>query len=118
MKHVPQKVTWPQKFANAFRGLAVGVRGQNSFWVHLPAGLAVLGLGLAWGLDTIRFGLLLLCIAAVISSEFFNSALEILARVITDEHDERIRDALDIASGAVLTVSLFAVAIAVLVFLF
>ncbi len=44
---------------------------------------------------------LILCITIVFSAELFNSAIEHLARAITREENPEIRDALDIASGAV-----------------
>ena len=46
--------------------------------------------------------LLALCIAIVLSLELFNSAIESLARAIDRQQNEHLRDALDIASGAVL----------------
>ena len=41
---------WIRKFGNAFRGVRTGIRGQNSFVVHLPMGVLVVAAGvwLAW----------------------------------------------------------------------
>jgi diacylglycerol kinase len=47
----------------------------------------------------------------------FNSAFEKLARAITNDHDPEIRDALDIASGAVLLASLGAAAVGAMILL-
>ena len=58
-----------------------------------------------------------MCIAMVIGAELFNSALERLARAVTRSEDEDVAVALDIASGAVLVVSLGAAAVGGLVFL-
>ena len=93
---------WFRKFAVAFRGVAVGVRGQSSFAVHLPATAAVLGLSWWLAVSPVEWCLLVLCIAVVLIAELFNSTLELLARAITTEHDTNLRDALDIAAGAVL----------------
>ena len=52
----------------------------------------------------------------VFAAEVFNSALESLARAVTDKTDPHIRDALDIAAGAVLTASLGSVAVGLVLF--
>ena len=100
--HTPHKTSWLRKFACAFRGIAVGVREQYSFYVHFPVTLGVIAA--AWWLDVSRtqWCLLVLCIGAVVASEMFNTAIEHLAKAITPEENPHLRDALDAASGAVL----------------
>lgn len=105
---------WKKKFADAFRGLREGVRGQNSFLIHLPATVVVLVIGVWLHMTIERLALLVLCISGVLVAEYVNSAIEWLARAITSEHDERIRNALDIASGAVLMASISAMAVGAL----
>ncbi len=100
------KTGWVRKFRNAFRGIALGMRGESSFHVHLPMAVAVIGVALLLQIETARFCILLLCIAVVISAELFNSSLERLARAITTDHDNHVGAALDIASGAVLLASI------------
>lgn len=99
---------WKSKFANAFRGISIGVRGQNSFLVHFPVAIAVVVLAVFLKLESTRFCLLLLCIGVVLAAELFNSSLEAMARAITDQRNDDIRDSLDVASGAVLVASIFA----------
>ena len=100
--------SWLRKFACAFRGIAVGIREQNSFYVHFPVTAAVLAA--AWWLEVSRteWCLLLLCIAGVVTCELFNSAIEHLAKAITREENPHLRDALDAASGAVLVAAMAA----------
>lgn len=112
---VGKRHTWRRKFATAFRGLLVGVRGQRSFLVHLPVALGVVAWGVALRVDVARLAVLLLCVGLVCSAELLNSAVESLARSVTAEYDPHIRDALDIAAGAVLAASLVAVAVGALV---
>ncbi len=109
--------SWPKKFADAFRGVAVGVRGQNSFRVHFFFTAAVIGCAAGMGMSRLEWCVLLLCIAVVLATELFNSALELLARAITDEHDPRLADALDIGSGSVLVVSIGAALVGSILFL-
>jgi len=97
---------WRQKFACALRGLAVGVRGQPSFCVHFPIAIGVVALATWLQVSQAEWLALILCITIVFSAELFNSAIEHLARAITRKENPEIRDALDIASGAVLVVAL------------
>jgi diacylglycerol kinase len=67
-------------------------------------------------MDAAQWGVLLLCIGGVLAAELFNSALEAMAQAITRQEDPHIRDALDIASGAVLTAALTSIAVGIAVF--
>ena len=109
--------SWPKKFADAFRGVAVGVRGQSSFRVHFFFTAAVIACAVGMRMPRLEWCVLLVCIAVVLTAELFNSALELLARAITEEHDPRLADALDIGSGAVLVVSLGAALVGSILFL-
>lgn len=52
------------------------------------------------------------------SAELMNSSIEFLAQAITPEQNEDIRDALDVASGAVLIASIFAAVIGATILIF
>jgi len=107
---------WKKKFADALRGLREGVRGQDSFHVHIPASVLVLGAAVALRMDFLQICVLILCIAGVVTTELLNSAIEWLARAVTDQDDQRIRNALDIAASAVLFMSICAVTVGLLLF--
>ncbi len=106
---------WYKKFAHAFVGLFDGIDGQRSFIIHLPVALLVILLAAFFGISLERWCLLLICIAMVISAELFNSGIELLCKSISSEYDENIRRALNIASGAVLVLSIFAALIGSLI---
>ncbi|MDR1963370.1 MAG: diacylglycerol kinase family protein [Planctomycetaceae bacterium] len=111
------KRTWSRKFTDAFLGLRQSVHQQSSYHVHFTAAIAVLGM--AWLLgnfDTVRWSLLVLCIAMVIAGEMFNTAIETLARAITQTYNPVIGRALDIASGAVLVLSFGAAVVGLILF--
>lgn len=107
---------WFRKFRNAIVGVAAGVRGQNSFAVHLPVAIAVVGLAVFLRCELWQWCVLLMCISAVLSAELANSAIEYLARGLCKDHNQDVGRALDIASGAVLVVSCGAAAIGILIF--
>src|SRR5688500_8795669 len=94
--YLPQRRTWPQKFAAAFRGWLLGTRGHSSFAVHLPAAIAVAGAAAYLRVTAGEWCLLILCITTVIAAELFNSALEALAKAITTSKNEHVGRALDI----------------------
>jgi diacylglycerol kinase len=98
--------TWSAMFRDAIRGMKIAIRGEVNFFVHLfIAVLAGVGGGILQMSDT-RWCLYILCVAVVLTAEMFNTAIEHLARAVTREEHPEIRDALDIASGAVLTAAI------------
>jgi diacylglycerol kinase len=112
------KRTWLDKFRNAFRGAAIGVRGQNSFVVHLPMAIAVVAGGFVFRVSLVEWGLLILCITAVLVAEMFNSALETMATAIDRQENPQLGNALDVSSAAVLLSALGAAVVGSMVFLY
>lgn len=108
--------TWLGKFSCAFRGLYVGISGQSSFAIHLPIMAGVLIAGCVVSVTWIEWYVMILCITVVIAAELCNSALEILAKAVTQEYSPYVRDALDIASSVVLVTSFGAAAIGIMIF--
>ena len=108
---------WREKFGDAFRGIYLGVRGQSSFRVHLPAALLVIAAAISLRCHRLEWALLLGCIGAVFTAEVFNSALEELFRGLDEPTKNRITGCLDMAAGAVLLAAATSVAIGAIVFL-
>jgi diacylglycerol kinase (ATP) len=113
---VKQRRGWLRKFGDAFRGVAIAVRGHVSFAAHLPAAAAAIALGAALGLDAGEWCLVALAIGGVLGAEAFNTAIEELARAVGTYPDDGIRDALDVASGGVLVAVTAAVIVGLLLF--
>jgi diacylglycerol kinase len=114
MPNTPRR--WIEKFRNAFRGVRAGVRGQDSFLVHLPVAALVVAAGAALRIDCAEWAILAICIAGVLAAELFNSALESMARSVTDRSDPNVGNALDISAAAVLLISIGAAAAGTIVF--
>ncbi len=108
--------SWSAKFRYAFRGLGVGVRNQNSFVVHLPLALAVVIGATCFRVSQSEWCVLMLCIAIVSSAEMFNSALEHMAKAVSHERREELRDSLDTAAAAVLVAALGSVVVGAIIF--
>ena len=113
----PPPRSWPEKFRDAFRGIAVGVRGQASFDVHLVFAVLVIAAAAFLRVARTEWCVLLLCITVVLTAEMFNSALEYLAKAIDRRENREIAVALDIGSAAVLIAALGAVVVGTIVFL-
>jgi diacylglycerol kinase len=107
---------WTTKFVDAFRGMREGVRGGTSFRDHSVITFAVVIAAAVLRLSALEWCVILLCITIVFSAEFFNTALEAMARAVTKETDPHIRDALDIAAGAVMTAAIGSVVVGVVLF--
>ncbi len=101
-----RNLPWPAKFACAFRGVKVAVLGENSFAVHVPA--AVVVLAAAWWLQVSFAAWLALVIVMTIvfTAELLNTAIEHLARAVTQAENPHVRNALDVASAGVLAASI------------
>src|SRR5437660_9118509 len=108
--------SWRAKFGDAFRGLKLGVRGHSSFFVHFFFAALVLATAIVLGCDPLEWCVLIGCIGMVLTAELFNSAVETLFRGLDEATRSRVWPCLDIAAGAVLLASLFAVVIGCIVF--
>jgi len=107
---------WRDKFREAFRGVKLGVRGHSSFAVHFFAAAAAVAACVALDCRLVEWCLILLCIGTVFVAELFNSAIETLFQGLDADTRSRWNGSLDIAAGAVLVASLFAVLVGGLVF--
>jgi diacylglycerol kinase len=112
----PRERTWSRKFSDAFRGLRRAVRSQSSFAVHLAAALAVVAAAAILGMSVVEWCLLAAAIGGVLAAEIFNTSIESLARAVGSRPHPRIRDALDMASAAVLVTAVAAAVIGLAVF--
>jgi len=107
---------WSRKFADAFRGLGRAVRTQSSLAVHLAVAAAVGAAGAFFRVSASEWCLLAFAIGLVLMAEIFNTAVESLARGPGSRRHPRLRDALDMASAAVLVAAITAAVIGVIVF--
>jgi diacylglycerol kinase len=109
--------SWPKKFATAFRGIALGTRGHNSFVIHIPSAIAVMAAANYLQVSRLEQCALMICITLVLCIELLNSALEALAKAITRAENPYVRQSLDIASGAVLLAAIGSTIVGAMIFL-
>jgi diacylglycerol kinase len=112
----PQGVRkWREKFREAFRGIKLGVRGHSSFSVHFFCAATAIVACIVLDCRLVEWCLILMCVGGVLTAELFNSAIETLFHGLGSEVTGRWNGCLDIAAGAVLTASIFAALVGVLV---
>jgi len=105
-----------QSFRHAFRGVKYLAVSQHNAWIHSVATVVVIGLGLFFKIHRTDWLWLTVAIALVWMAEAFNTAIEVLADEVSQEHRVRIGRAKDVAAGAVLIAAMGAVVIGVVVF--
>ena len=109
--------SWQLKFNCAFRGLQRAVRTQSSFAVHLLVATVVGLVAVILRVSSAEWCLLVLAIGLVLVAETFNTAMESLARAVDTAFHPRLRDALNMASAAVLLAAGTAVVLGLIIFL-
>lgn len=82
------------------------------FW-----GIITLGLGFYIGLKGIEMAILCASITFVFIAEMFNTAIELIMDILNPQYNSRIKLVKDIAAGAVLIVSINAMAVMYLLFI-
>ena len=92
------------------------IQCQHNAWIHAVATVAVLGTGIAVRLSRADWCWVILAISIVWTAEAFNTAIEFLADAVTLETNPLIRDAKDVAAGAVLITAIAAAVVGVIVF--
>jgi diacylglycerol kinase len=108
--------SWFMMFRDAFRGIREGVLGERAFAVHLPMAVAVVAAAAFFSVTPTQWLVLILCITLVITTELLNSALERMAKAVTQDRNVHVGAALDIAAGAVLLASIGAVICGLVIF--
>jgi diacylglycerol kinase len=108
--------TWSRKFADAFRGLWRVIRTQSSFAVHLCMAAVVVAAAAWLRVSATDWCLLVFAIGLVLMAEILNTGIESLARAPGSRRHPRFRDALDMASAAVLVAAVAAAMVGLIVF--
>lgn len=101
----------------ALEGLRTILRTQHNAWLHLAATLAVLVAGMALSITPIEWTVLILAVAVVWVAEGLNTAFELLCDVASPQFHPLVKQAKDVAAGAVLIAAAAAVAVGAFIFL-
>ena len=112
-----KKQNFSNTFKNARKGMRLSIKSERNIRVHLFTASLVLVTAYCLNFSIVKFCILLLTIAGVISAEMFNSAIEFsLDAIFHNRYCRMVWMAKDIAAGAVMLVTISAVMIGVLLF--
>ncbi len=112
-----KKQNFSSTFRNARKGMRLTLKSERNIRVHFFVAALVLVSACCLNFSITKFCILLLTIAAVISAEMFNSAIEFsLDAIFHNKFSRMVGMAKDIAAGAVMVVTITAIMIGVLLF--
>lgn len=106
-----------KSFIYAFRGLAKVIRTEQNFRIHMLFTLLVFLAGYFFQINLMEWALVILAIGLVILAEIVNSAVERVSDILKPRIHDYAKEIKDIMAAAVMTASLIAVIIGIIVFL-
>jgi len=105
-----------QSFTCAIRGIYIATATERNFKIHLIAAVIAVALGIFLGLSAVGWCLIVFAISLVLMAECMNTALERMCDEISGgEKSDIIRNAKDIAAGAVWLAAIAALVIGIIV---
>ena len=116
-KQAWRKVTYRQKFLNAFRGIYIVFKTTRHIYIHLLASLLVVFLGFYFQVSALEWIALVFAIGFVFVAEAFNTAIEIDIDLTSPAYHPYARDTKDVAAAAVLLSVFAAVVVGLIIFL-
>jgi len=91
-----------RSLSHALAGIRLMLRSQHNAWVHAAVTIAVLAASAVLGLTRVEWCAVVIAIASVWTAEALNTALEFLCDVTSPEFHPAVKNAKDVAAGAVL----------------
>ena len=106
-----------QSLLSAAKRFLRALTADRNLRIDVVIALLVLIFAYAYDLDSAGYAVLALTICAVMAAELFNTSVERLSNAVTEEYNEKIGAAKDIAAAAVIITALGAAAVGAALFL-
>ena len=106
-----------KSFPFAIRGIGLVVKGERNAKVHLLATCVILIAGIFFEISISDWYWLAMAVSIVWITESINTAIEKLVDLVSPEYHIIAGNIKDIAAGAVLIASIFALVIGILIFI-
>src|SRR6478672_11459842 len=105
-----------RSFRHAVTGIFRMIRCQHNAWIHAIATVSVLAAAFLIRISAADWCWIVLAVSMVWTAEALNTAFEFLADAASPEFHPLVRDAKDVAAGAVLLTAIAAAVIGAIVF--
>lgn len=106
-----------KKFGFAFKGLKIAITTDNSFKIHFIFVIPVVISGYILHFDRFEWIVIVLSIGIVLVAELFNTSIEYMVKMFTDDYHELAEKLLDISAGAVLMSAIVAFVMGLFIYL-
>ena len=102
-------------FRCAFAGLWHALRTQRNLRIHVSIAIIVVITGMFLRLRRDEWAIIALTIGFVFTAELFNTVIEAVIDLVTEDYHPLAKKAKDVAAAAVLTAAITAVAVGLLI---
>ena len=106
-----------RSFKWAWQGLRYCLRNEKNFQLHCVLAVMAIGLSILFNISSIEWILVVGCIAAVLSFEMMNTAVEQLCNITKPSIDPTIKIIKDVSAGAVLIVAMMSLTCGAIIFI-
>lgn len=103
-------------FTHAGRGIVVFIRTTHNAWIHIVILILAILLGIYFQITHTEWIMLVFAAGLVLTSEAFNTAIEIDINLTSPEFHPYAKDTKDVAAGAVLISAVTALLIGIGIF--
>ncbi|MEI8360967.1 MAG: diacylglycerol kinase family protein [bacterium] len=105
-----------KSFTYAFKGLVKTWREEQNLQIHTVMAIITILIGFLFGLSSIEWLFLILCITLVVIMEVVNSAVERVTDILKPRIHGYVKEIKDIMAAAVLLASISAVIVGLIIF--
>ena len=106
-----------ESFKYAFRGIVLMFQQEHNVWIHTAIAVVVVVAGFWFSISNEEWLFVILAIGLVFMAEAFNTAIEHLANAVSESYHEKVKNAKDVAAGAVLLSAITAAVIGLIIFI-
>lgn len=106
-----------KSFEYAFNGIKETIKSESNMKIHILIMFLVIVAGIILRIEKIEWIICIILFGLVIASEIFNTALENIVDLVTEEQNEKARMAKDAAAGSVLVIAIVSIIIGCIIFI-
>ena len=108
--------TFFKALKNALNGIIYTIKTQRNIKIQSSIAIIAILCGFLFNLTNTEWVILTITIFLVLITELFNTAIETVVDMYTEEYNEKAKIAKDVSSGAVLMMSICSVCIGLILF--